>query len=219
MFNFPDPAFAVGVIMILGLIPFLAVLATSFTKLVVVFGLLRLALGTQQVPPNIVVNALAIILTVFIMAPIGSKSVELIAEKQLGPDFGQKFEDLIVIAQTAGGPMKDFLVKHTREREKVIFLNAATRLWPKEYVANTTANDFLILIPSFTLSELTEAFKIGFILYVVFTVIDLLVSAVLLAMGMSMVSPMTLSIPFKLLLFVTLDGWTMLIQGLLLTYR
>jgi type III secretion protein R len=205
--------------MILGLIPFVAVLATSFTKLVVVFGLLRLALGTQQVPPNVVINALAIVLTVFIMAPVGSKSFDLLSQKQLAPDFGQKFEDLIVIAQTAGEPMKEFLVKHTREREKQIFLKAATRLWPKDFVANTTPNDFMIIIPSFTLSELTEAFKIGFILYVVFTVIDLLVSAVLLALGMSMVSPMTLSIPFKLLLFVTLDGWSFLIQGLLLTYR
>jgi type III secretion protein R len=219
MFKFPDPAFAVGAIMALGLIPFIAVLATSFTKLVVVFGLLRMALGTQQVPPNVVINALAIILTVFIMAPVGSQAYDELSKKPLPPEFGQRFEDLVVIAQTAGGPMKEFLVKHTGEREKRIFLKAARDMWPKSYAEKATENDFMILIPSFTLSELTEAFKIGFLLYIVFTMIDLLVSAVLLALGMSMVSPMTVSIPFKLLLFVVLDGWTRLVEGLLITYR
>ena len=219
MFKFPDPAFAVGIVLFLGLVPFLAVLATSFTKLVVVFGLLRMALGTQQVPPNVVINALAIIMTIFIMAPVATQSYEELSRKPLPLEFGQRFEDLVAIGKAASGPMREFLVRHTGEREKRIFLRAATDLWPKAQAESATANDLLILIPSFTLSELTEAFKIGFILYLVFTVIDLLVSAVLLSLGMSMVSPMTVSIPFKLLLFVALDGWSRLIQGLLVTYK
>jgi type III secretion protein R len=219
MLKVPDPAFVVTVIMLLGMIPFLAVLTTSFTKLVIVFGLLRMALGIQQIPPNIVINALALILSAFIMAPVGQQAFDEIAKKQTSAEFGQKFEDLRTMASAAAPPLKDFLMRQTGEREKRLFLKAANDLWPKEQAEKANENDLLILIPSFTLSELTEAFKIGFFLYVVFTVIDLLVSAVLLALGMSMVSPMTVSIPFKLLLFVVLDGWSTLIMGLLQTYR
>jgi type III secretion protein R len=219
MSNFSDPAFVVAVIMLLGMIPFLAVLTTSFTKLVIVFGLLRMALGIQQIPPNIVINALAIILSAFIMAPVGQQALDEIAKKQTAAGFGQKFEDLRTMAAAATPPLKEFLTRQTGEREKRLFLKAANELWPKDQAEKATENDLLILIPSFTLSELTEAFKIGFFLYVVFTVVDLLVSAVLLALGMSMVSPMTVSIPFKLLLFIVIDGWSHLVMGLLLTYR
>lgn len=213
----PDPAYVFGLIVLLGLVPFLAVLATSYTKLVIVFGLMRLALGTQQVPPNMVINAIAIILTVFIMAPVGAE-IARVADKQL-QGSEQRFDDLVKAAQAASGPLRGFLDRNTREREKRLFLKAAGNLWPADQAAAARADDLLILIPSFTLSEVTLAFQIGFLLYLVFTVVDLLVSAVLLAMGMSMVSPMTVSIPFKLLLFVALDGWARLVQGLLLTYK
>jgi type III secretion protein R len=216
--NFPDPAYVVGLLLILGLVPFFAVLATSYTKLVIVFGLMRLALGTQQVPPNLVMNAMAIILTCFVMAPVGSQIAET-AMTQLGGKQQPRFDDLVKAAQVSSEPLRGFLDKHTREREKRLFIKAATDLWPASYSQKMQPNDLLILVPSFTLSEITQAFLIGFILYVVFTVIDLLVSAILLAMGMSMVSPMTVSIPFKLLLFIALDGWARLIQGLLLTYK
>jgi type III secretion protein R len=216
--NIPDPAYVVGLLLLLGLVPFFAVLATSYTKLVIVFGLMRLALGTQQVPPNLVMNAMAIILTVFVMAPVGSQIAET-ATQQLSGKQQPRFDDLVKTAEAASEPLRGFLDKHTREREKRLFMKAATDLWPAKYAEKVRANDLLILVPSFTLSEVTQAFLIGFILYLVFTVIDLLVSAVLLAMGMSMVSPMTVSIPFKLLLFIALDGWSRLIQGLMLTYK
>lgn len=213
----PDPAYIFGLIALLGLLPFFAVLATSYTKIVIVLGLMRLALGTQQVPPNMVMNAMAIILTVFVMAPVG-KEVATVARKELASG-SQRFDDLTRAAEASAEPLRAFLERNTREREQRLFLKAAADLWPAEQSATIKANDLLILIPSFTLSEVIQAFQIGFLLYLIFTVIDLLVSAVLLAMGMSMVSPVTISIPFKLLLFVALDGWTRLVQGLLLTYR
>jgi type III secretion protein R len=213
----PDPAYVVGLILVLGLVPFFAVLATSYTKLVIVFGLMRLALGTQQVPPNLVMNAMAIVLTCFIMAPIGSEVAKVAAQELKGPE--QRFDDLLDAAKAASQPIRTFLTTHTREREKRFFYKTAQDIWPADYAQQASPDDLLILVPSFTLSEVTQAFQIGFILYIVFTVVDLLVSAVLLAMGMSMVSPMTVSIPFKLLLFVALDGWARLIQGIVLTYK
>jgi type III secretion protein R len=220
MSRMPDPAYIGGMMLMLGMVPFAAVLATSYTKLVIVFGLMRMALGTQQVPPNMVMNAMAIILTCFIMAPVGS-SVAKIAMEQTGRSEPQqkRFDDLIRTVRDAAEPVKVFLVRHTREREKRLFLRAAEQIWPKSYLDGTQQNDLLVLVPSFALSEVTQAFQIGFILYLVFTVIDLLVASILLAMGMSMVSPATVATPFKLLLFIALDGWAYLIQGLLLTYK
>ena len=213
----PDPAYVAGLILVLGLVPFFAVLATSYTKLVIVFGLMRLALGTQQVPPNLVMNAMAIVLTCFVMAPVGSEIATAVGPKLAGQE--QRFDDLVKASNAAAVPIRAFLNKHAREREKRLFLKTAQDIWPRDYAAKAQADDLLILLPSFTLSEVTRAFVIGFFLYVIFTVVDLLVSAVLLAMGMSMVSPMTISIPFKLLLFVALDGWSRLIQILLMGYR
>jgi type III secretion protein R len=217
--NSPDPLLIVAVLALLGLVPFLAVLVTSYTKLVVVFGLLRLALGTQQTPPNMVLNALAIVLTCFVMAPVASTIYKNTTEKPLGKNFGQKFSDLPILFESAAEPAKTFLTKHTREQEKRLFVKTANEIWPKKYASNVAPDDFLILIPSFTLSELTQAFQIGFVIYLAFVVIDLVVAAILLAMGMSMVSPTTISVPLKLLLFVVLDGWSLLVQSLLLTYK
>lgn len=219
MLKFPDPLLIVAVLGLLGLLPFLAVLVTSYTKVVVVLGVLRLALGTQQTPPNMVLNALAIVLTCFVMAPVATTAYKKLQERPLGQDFGQKFGDIQVILESTAGPVKQFLTKHTRESEKRLFLRAANEIWPKTYVDHIQAEDFLILIPSFTLSELSQAFQIGFVLYLAFVIVDLVVAAILLAMGMTMVSPTTIAIPFKLLLFVVLDGWALLVQGLLLTYK
>jgi type III secretion protein R len=216
--NLPDPAYVVGILIALGLVPFFAVLATSYSKLVIVFGLMRLALGTQQVPPNLVLNAMAIILTFFVMAPVATQMIEIV-NTQVGTKQQPKFDDLMRTATIASEPLKVFLEKNTREREKRLFLKAAGDIWPASFANKIQPNDLLILVPSFTLSEVTQAFLIGFVLYVVFTIVDLLVSAVLLSMGMSMVSPTTVSIPFKILLFIVLDGWARLIQGLLLTYK
>jgi type III secretion protein R len=216
--GFGDPFLPLFLLFSLSLLPFFAVLVTSFTKIVIVLGLLRQALGVQQVPPNMVINGIALILTVYIMAPIGMQAWDTVQDKLKGPVAQRKFEDINVIASAVAGPMRGFLYKHTDERDRRFFLQSATKLWPPEKAAALRDDDMLVLIPGFTVSELTEAFKIGFIIYLAFIVVDLVLANVLLAMGMSMVSPTLISVPFKLLLFVALDGWARLAQGLVLSY-
>ena len=216
--SMPDPLTLVALIVAFGLAPFVALMVTSYTKLVIVFGLLRTALGLQQTPPNMVLNGIAIILSVYIMAPIGMD----VADSLHGRSFGAKGEalsDIVAVIDAAKAPVRQFLVKHTHDRERQFFLKSATSIWPKARAEQLRADDFMVLVPSFTLSEVTRAFQIGFIIYMVFVVVDLVIATVLLALGMSMISPTTISLPFKLLLFVMLDGWTRLIHGLVLSYQ
>ena len=211
----------------LSLLPFLAMIATSYLKIVIVMSLIRNALGIQSIPPNMVVNALAMILTFYIMAPILSESWD-IARKELAvqpaaaaqaaqPGVGVLLET--DAAAKAAEPFRVWLSNHTADRERAFFINTAERLWGKDdEPAVIDPESFYILIPSFCVSELTKAFQIGFLVYLPFIAIDIIVSNILLAMGMMMVSPVTISLPFKLLLFVMVNGWTLLIQGLIRGY-
>jgi type III secretion protein R len=214
----PEPMTLVALILAFGIAPFVAMMVTSYTKLVIVFGLLRTALGLQQTPPNMVLNGIAIILSIYIMAPVGMDVADALHNRQMGAK-GEGWNDIVAVLDAAKAPMKEFLQKHTQERERQFFLKSASTIWPKERADKLRADDFMVMVPSFTLSELTRAFQIGFILYLVFVVVDLIVATVLLALGMSMISPTTISLPFKLLLFVMLDGWTRLIHGLVLSYK
>jgi type III secretion protein R len=214
-----DPLLIVTLLGAVALLPFLALLVTSFTKIVVVLGLLRQALGLQQVPPNMVVNALALILSVYVMAPIGMHAADTLKEKLQGPISSRRFEDVTVIYQSISTPLRGFLQKHTTDHDRAFFVRSAAKLWPADEASQVHADDMLVLIPSFTLNELTSAFQIGFIIYLAFVVIDLIVGNVLLALGMQMLSPTTISTPFKLLLFVALDGWERLVHGLVLSYQ
>lgn len=217
--NIPDPLLIVVVLAALGVLPFLVLLVTSYTKIVVVLGLLRQALGLPQVPPNMVINALAIILSLYVMAPIGMDAADTLEEKLQGPVAAMRFEDLGMVYQSVSDPLRMFLQKHTTERDRKFFVRSADKLWPPERAKTLSDNHMLVLIPSFTLRELTEAFQIGFIIYLAFVVIDLIVGNILLALGMVMLSPTVISAPFKLLLFVALDGWQRLVQGLVLSYQ
>ena len=196
--------------------PFVIVMATSFAKLVIVFSLIRNALGIQQIPPNTALNGLALILTIYIMMPVMIASYDIVAQEELQLD---DHEALIEVLKEASHPYRSFLSKHSDPRERAFFMETARDLWGEEHTKNMTEDNLLILMPSFTVSELTTAFEIGFLIYLPFIVIDLIISNILLAMGMMMVSPMTISLPFKLLLFVFLDGWTYLIHGLVLSYQ
>ena len=216
----------------LSLLPFVAMIATSYLKIVIVMSLIRNALGIQSIPPNMVVNALAMILTFFIMAPIMQESWQTLSESQQArapngqvasqPPAGQntnmlglETDDLAKAAE----PFRVWLSNHTSDRERAFFINTAERLWGKDgELAVVDPESFYILIPSFCVSELTKAFQIGFLVYLPFIAIDIIVSNILLAMGMMMVSPVTISLPFKLLLFVMVDGWTLLVQGLIRGY-
>lgn len=215
MSNLPDPFYIVIVLSVLALAPFMAVMVTSFIKLVVVLSLVRNALGIQQIPPNMVINGLAIILTLYIMAPVGQEVFDIVQKRDMST---KDFQGIRQAADSAKEPLKKFLMKHSDKRERQFFIKTAKTIWPEKKAGQVRDDDLIVLIPSFTVSELTTAFQIGFLLYLPFVAIDLIVSNILLAMGMMMVSPMTISLPFKLLLFVLLDGWARLIHGLVLTY-
>jgi type III secretion protein R len=206
----------IAVVFAIGLVPFAAMMVTSYTKIVVVLGLLRQALGVQQVPPNMVLNGLAMIVSAFIMAPLFMDSFEQIERQGLA---GSSSKQLGQVIDAAREPVRAFLDKHAHAREKAFFLKSAAAVWPAERAKKLGEKDLIVLAPAFTLSELTEAFKIGFLLYLAFVVVDLVIANVLMALGLAQVSPTSVAIPFKLLLFVVLDGWSVLMHGLVLTYR
>ena len=231
-----DPFALIVVLVGLSLIPFIAMIATSYLKIVVVMSLIRNALGIQSIPPNMVINAIAVILTFYIMAPVASESWSAIVESQKSMSASQRGQ---VAAQAsnpqtlqpstfdlssldlgkAAEPFRKFLSDHTAPRERVFFIKTAENLWGKDdEPAAVDSESFWILLPAFCVSELTKAFQIGFLVYLPFIAIDIIVSNILLAMGMMMVSPVTISLPFKLLLFVMVNGWTFLIQGLVKGY-
>lgn len=214
----PDLYGLLTMIVAVAMVPFFAVLATSYTKLVIVFALLRQALGVQQAPPNLVLNAIALVLTVYIMSPVISQTVE-IGRQKLATKQQWTFDSSMTLLESATQPVKQFMRRQVREREQQFFLKAATQLWPPEQVRKMKPDDLTVLVPAFTVSEITEAFMIGFVIYMVFVVIDLVIGNILLALGMSMISPTIVSVPFKVLLFIVLDGWFRLIQGLVMSYR
>jgi type III secretion protein R len=209
------PASALITVVLLALAPFVAVMVTSFTKLVVVLSLLRNAMGLQQVPPNVVMNGLALILSIYVMYPVGVQMQESLRDL---PDTGKaSTSQMLAAADAAKEPLREFLVKHSRPLERAFFLKTAQRSLKPEQAL--TDRDFLVIVPAFTVSELTVAFEIGFLIFLPFLVIDLVISNILMAMGMQMLSPTTVSLPFKLLLFVLIDGWVKLTHGLVLTYQ
>ncbi|MGJ4802672.1 hypothetical protein [Luteimonas sp. SDU82] len=325
-----SPALVLVVIVSLALAPFVAVMVTSFTKIVVVLSLLRNALGLQQVPPNVVINGLAIVLSIYVMYPVILETYDAVSAHQQGRpvpasvqkkiDDRQREQDLrnqalarraaerAAQAQPAPGPslapaadgqaaaspaaadalraeaeaaaagavagdnvpgplfrnvvtgstpeagaapspapaaaqapaplappgsdgarllalfeagkepLRSFLIQHSNPSERAFFLRSAQSLLPEERRGALTANDFIVVVPAFTVSELTAAFQIGFLIFLPFLIIDLVVANILLALGMMMMSPTTVSLPFKLLLFVLIDGWAKLVHGLVLTY-
>ena len=212
-----DPFYLIAVLVFLGLAPFLAIMVTSYVKIVVVMSLIRNALGIQQIPPNMVINGLSIILTMYIMNPVAQETFEILEARWDQIDKND-LASIRAAADEADDPLKEFLLKHATDRERQFFFQSAKKLWPEERHKDLKDDDLMVLVPAFTVSELTEAFQIGFLIYLPFIAIDIIVSNILLSMGMMMVSPMTISLPFKLLLFVVVDGWARLIHGVLLTY-
>lgn len=212
-----NPMNMVVIMFIMGLLPFLLTLATSYIKVVVVTFLVRNALGVQQVPPSMVLSGLAMILSAFIMLPVGSETYDLLQKEEINHQFTP-----IELANTidkASGPLKKFLKHNTDPTIFNMFVTTSQQIWPEKIKQSVEMDSFIFIIPSFVISELTKAFQIGFLLYLPFIVIDLIISNILLAMGMMMVSPMTISLPFKLMLFVSLSGWLKISQGLLLSYN
>lgn len=211
-----SPSSALVTVVVLALAPFVAVMVTSFTKIVVVLSLLRNALGLQQVPPNVVINGMALILSIYVMFPTGHAMMERVGNvDRLGRDTNQ----LLAAADQAKEPLRDFLVRYAPERERAFFLKTAQKTLAPQRAAELGARDFIVVVPAFVVSELSTAFQIGFLIFLPFLVIDLVVSNILMAMGMMMLSPTMVSLPFKLLLFVLVDGWVKLAHGLVLSYQ
>jgi flagellar biosynthetic protein FliP len=193
-------------ITILSLAPAILVMLTSFTRIIIVFHFLRQALGTQQVPPNQVLISLALFLTFFIMKP----TFDSVNKDALQPYLKGKITQQQAF-DNALKPIRRFMFKHTREKDLALFLKLTDRSKP----ANPDEVSTLSLIPAFVLSELRLAFQIGFLLYVPFLIIDVVIASILMSMGMFMLPPMMISLPFKILLFVMVDGWYLLITSVI----
>ena len=190
---------------VLSLAPAIMIMVTSFTRIVIVLSLLRRALGTMQMPPNQIMVGLALFLTFFIMTPVWQQ----INQSALQPYLDKKISHQQAL-QKAVSPLRDFMFKQTREKDLALFVNIAKLKRPN----NMTEIPTLVLIPSFIISEVKTAFQIGLLLYVPFLIIDMVVASVLLSMGMMMLPPIMVSLPFKLMLFVLADGWYLLVESL-----
>lgn len=188
----------IALLTILSLAPAIMILMTSFTRLIIVFHFLRQAIGTNQSPPNQVIAGLALFMTFFIMTPVWQK----VHEDALAPYLDEKIS-ITEAFEKAQEPVKKFMMANTREKDLGLFIKASRQQRPQ------TKDDvsLLTLIPAFVISELKTAFIIGFVLYMPFLVIDMVVASVLLSMGMMMLPPVMISLPFKLMLFVLVDGW------------
>lgn len=194
---------------VLALAPSILVLMTSFTRIVVVFSFVRSALATQQMPPNQVIIGLSLFLTFFIMAPVFSE----VNEQALTPLFNEEI-NLEEAYERGSLPLKEFMSAHTRQKDLELFLQYSKAERPQaiEDIPLTT------LVPAFAISELKTAFQIGFMIFVPFLVIDMVVASVLMSMGMMMLPPVMISFPFKILLFVLVDGWYLVVKSLLETF-
>lgn len=187
---------------ILTLVPSIIVLMTSFTRIIVVLSLMRNALATQQIPPNQILVGLALFLTLFIMAPVYTDVIDNAVNPYLDGTITQ--EEAV---ETGIAPIKDFMMKQTREKDLLLFEEIAGE-------DSTAEVRMTVLIPAFVISELKTAFQMGFMIFIPFIVIDLIVASILMSMGMFMLPPVMISLPFKLLLFVMVDGWYLVVKSL-----
>jgi type III secretion protein R len=233
-----DPMSLIVVLGALAVLPFLLIMVTSFVKVAVVLSLVRQAVGAQQVPPNQVITGLAIVLSIYIMAPVGYDiyraveptladlgvtSTEADTDSPM-PDLEAADIDVGAVASLASRaaePLRRFLTQHADLEERTLLHELALELRgpdPARQGLTISNRSLLVLIPAFVVTELKEAFTIGFVLFVPFIIVDLVVANVLLSLGMHMLSPTTISLPFKLLLFVLVDGWFLIVKGLVLGY-
>ena len=199
-----------AVLTILSIAPSILIMTTSFVRTVVVIGFLRNALSTQNVPPNQVVIALALFLTFYIMGPYWSQANENGIQPYLAGRMSQEEALRNVVA-----PMREFMFKQTRESDLALFVNLSGDERPNTQDDVST----FTLIPAYVISELKTAFQLGFMIYIPFIVIDMIVASTLMSMGMMMLPPVMISMPFKILLFVMVDGWHLLIQSLIMSFK
>ena len=199
----------------LSLVPLLLMVCTAFLKIAMTLLITRNAIGIQQVPPNMALYGIALAATLFVMAPVAHQIQQKVHENPIDLSSIEKLE---VTANAAIEPLQHFMTRNTDPAVATHLLDNAHRMWPKDMAEKASKDDLLLVIPAFVLSELQAGFEIGFLIYIPFIVIDLIVSNLLLALGMQMVSPMTISLPLKLLLFVLVSGWSHLLDSLFYSY-
>ena len=200
----------IAVLTLATIAPGILIMTTSFVRIVVIIGFLRNALATQNVPPNQVIVSLAMFLTFYIMAPYWSQANDTGLQPYLAGQITQEEAITNVLA-----PMREFMFRQTRESDLALFVNLSEAERPETQEDVST----FVLIPAFMISELKTAFQIGFMLYVPFIVIDMIVATTLMSMGMMMLPPVMISLPFKILLFVMIDGWHLLIRSIIVSFR
>jgi type III secretion protein R len=214
------PIALVVALALVSLVPFVFMGVTAFVKISTVLQIVRSAIGAQSVPSNTVIMALATALTLIAMAPVGERIIDrampLVQNRTAREDTTALIEKGIDAVRE---PMRDFLKKNASDKEKTRFFVVAKNARPEVEREKVTPDDLSVLVPAFVVTELTEAFAIGFLVFLPFLVIDLVVANVLLALGMQMLNPTQVSLPFKLLLFVAIDGWGLLAQALVSGYR
>lgn len=209
----------------LAMVPFVLIMVTSFVKIAVVLSIVRQAIGTQQIPPTQVITGLATILTIYIMMPVGMDIYHDVRSRVISPEYKNtalqnlRAEQMLELAQIGQEPLRQFLIRHAHLKDRDMFFKLAWKMRKPRDRAMLTDQDWSIITPAFVISELKESFQIGFILFVPFLVVDMVVSNILMALGMQMLSPTTISLPFKILLFVMVDGWFLITKGLVLGYQ
>jgi type III secretion protein R len=218
------PVLTLLALAVLSLLPFVFMTATSFVKISIVFSVLRNALGAGQVPSGTVVTALAAVLTLYVMAPVGEEMWDTMAPivariDPTDPTRGESATAVMDAFEAGKAPLVRFLGRNASARERRLFFELAREGRPPERRAEVRENDLLVVLPAFLVTELTEAFQIGFLVFLPFLIVDMVVANVLLALGMHMLSPTTVSVPFKLLLLVLVDGFYLLARALVLGYQ
>lgn len=211
----PNLTLIILLVSTVGLLPLIIVTMTGFLKIAVVLFLIRNALGVQQTPPNLVLYGIALILASYVTAPLIG---EITHQFEQAPIQLSSVEDVMNLAARVRTPLQAHLAKYASMQEREFFLSATEGLWSEEARRDLHDDDLVVLVPAFVGSELTRAFEIGFLLYIPFLVVDLIVSNLLMAMGMMMVSPTLISVPLKIFLFVVVDGWSRLMHGLIVSY-
>ncbi len=208
-----DVALSLQILLLLTVVtlaPTMLVLLTSFTRIVVVLSFVRTALGTQQVPPTQVLVGLSLLLTFFVMNPV----IQDINKNALQPYLSNKISQKVAVDRAAK-PLRAFMFKQTREKDIALFYSLTKEARP----ANQDDVPTYLLVPAFVISELKTAFQIGFAIYIPFIVIDMVVASVLLSMGMMMIPPVIISLPFKILIFLLVDGWNLTVQALFASFQ
>ncbi|MES2743027.1 MAG: type III secretion system export apparatus subunit SctR [Pseudomonadota bacterium] len=202
----------------LSLVPLIVVTTTAFLKISLVLLVLRNAIGVQQVPPTLAIYGISLAMSVFVMAPTVQEIGKRVSTIESTATANRAATPILEQAKTAFEPLQAFMLKYSRPEQRELFLDSAKKLWPPEVAREAKSSDLMVLIPAFVVSELQTGYEIGFLIYIPFVVIDLLISNLLMALGMQQVSPQTISIPLKLLLFVMVDGWGKLLNSLALSY-